>query len=587
MKRFMILLLAVASARAEWAPEWDNLQGYDRSKRYIVTADVQRITRTIYWTNPVTSEAMITTQTYDGVVRPDATTGLLATWSWSTSRNETVYLSWSNTFFTLSPVLVRYDSAPALSQEVSVSVADRLLMDIYNALYERAVVAGVMLREGTESAEKREHLADVAKPSLYGAASVVRVTPSESGLQTESWPHPYLQAAKLFVSGLIGSFVDTSKWPTAYLEYPFQTARHWTASALLAAVGGPTNYFDLTPDRDWEGRWTNYGEVVTGTWVMAVPLVYDPFTDEVAPATTNKIFTNYVVDACGNELVIVGTNGQVVAFVCTNSGVATGRTHADYGFKYLKEIISKLKVTEHESGYYSDTTVVKIRAISAAEDQDNPEHGDCAGIWEYARPRWEELAGLGYTERAFSKVFTPEPDFTSYFYSRSCCIWNGDPDIERYYYTAYAYHERRERSGLRHAVGGLRKAATGYTPKTALVFFGSVSNDPGFGACDDQRFVAGGGPTSIATNPVHWEAEALSGFVTPTNENDYTVALVADYPVLATPELCDPPLDDPEWWPPNSELIDDCIVRWGASGNSYLRPYVVLDWGAPGGCHYR
>lgn len=289
------------------------------------------------------------------------------------------------------------------------------------------------------------------------------------------------------------------------------------------------------------------------------------------------------MDACWNTRILVGTNGQIVAFVCTNSATAPGFTHADYGLKHMKPMIRLLRRTIADAGYYSPVAYKKHKSISASEDPDEPVRGDCSDIWDYVRPYWDDLADMPYSIESFTFAYTAGPEHGVSFYARSCCNMV-DP---LFWYSMSAEVVRHERPTLFRAVGGMHKMARSYAPGIHVVEFGSLTKIPGFGACDDTIFVPANGPTAISYSAgVYYDATDYSPGPFDPLQASATLALVALVPELGTADLCDPPLEDRDWRPPYSDPHGDCEIMWGASGQQFRPAVFVLDWHSAWGFGY-
>ncbi|MCS6898059.1 MAG: hypothetical protein NZM29_08815 [Nitrospira sp.] len=577
--RIILLLTFPMIAAANWAPEWDQLASYDRAKTYLVTVDIQQVTRSIYWTNPATSNAHILIQTNVACARPDATSALLGQWIWSHITNETVTITWSNTAITVTSALVRYESIAITSTPLTASVADRLLLDVYEALYERAVAS----RHPFTQAEKprRDLLPDWIKPALFGNASLLRLGPD--GRESHVFRN-YLEVAKILTRELGGAFIRESAFPSAYTSYPFAENRFLNLSHVLANIGAPTNYFDFTPERDWEGRWQTYGRVITGRWVMAVPLTYDLFSGGVVPATTNEVFTNVVVDACGNSHQIVGTNGQVVTFVCTNDHVAGGFTLANYGLKYLKPLLQAMRYTETETAFYSDRAQIRRRSFSESETP-GPIHGDCSGAIDYGTSRWSAV--FASSEQIISRngVLTDAPYHHGAFESSICC--HPHPE-SNFWYSVSVHYERYEREELRYAAGGYGSGAMEFIPKLYLVqHYVQMTNELG-GVGYDCGFPVFGSEHG-ATQIIEGEAIWTNAIHFPNWPNDLNVTnqdvVLAEISLLDTPSYCDPTENDFGNFP--SFPWGLCVYFQASSGVSYPEPLFVIDWHGTAGFRFR
>jgi len=102
-------------------------------------------------------------------------------------------------------------------------------------------------------------------------------------------------------------------------------------SDLCDNIGAPTNYFDHTPWRNLNGSGYAIGRVVTNSFIIA---------GSAAPPT---LITNSVKDYLGDTRSAIGTNGQTVTLLSTNTDILAGYTELDYGWGYMTQAIAELE----------------------------------------------------------------------------------------------------------------------------------------------------------------------------------------------------------------------------------------------------
>lgn len=562
MKYCLLFLLPIASL-ASWAPEWNNLTGYDRSKRYVVTADVQQITREIFWTNPVTMQAQTKVQTYIAVARPDATSELLELWHWTNYVTETVEISWNGQVLVV-PALIRIVSKAVTGQQISVSVADRLLLDVYEALLERMLAVNLVREKCMyTNCSKRDLIGDWYKPAFYGAPTLARLGPAGR----EHFPMSYLQDIKIGLKIVMDSYVNTQLFYESYITNPIPAVRNWQKPDLLSAIGAPSNYFEYTPPRDWEGSWLTYGSVITGRWVLERPLVYDFFEETLAPATTNNVFTNVVIDACGNVHEIVGTNGQVVTYICENTAIADGFTAADYGLKYIKQIISSLYLTERPIKYFAPQHKVTIKEYTEDAIIDDWGYSDFwRRIWDrrhYANTILSEVK---------TNVLSQSPPIGEKY---SVEIWRKDWFSDEWGGRVTLYTSETS--------SGLYEGDTVYptlepTPNIALVVLESNElqreeplTPPSFCSNYNTYYVPG------TVNNIQWVSSVSFTAVV----NDVTLRFIGS--PMPVPSLCGPP-DDP---PPVLDVSPGASSGYYEDGPAFPQKILIMNWKVPNGFRYQ
>lgn len=213
----------------------------------------------------------------------------------------------TGTAYTVTRTVTNY---PAWTN-LHLQARDVWAFDAYMAMYEREQV--IQRTHWLHGIIAGEQAAD--KPRYYR-------NNREALVYTKSW-----------LAGSIGYFVATNYIAPEYLTNTIETV---TADVLMPAIAAPSNYLDHTPWR-WLGPVDGgLSNVVRGSWAMVG--WYD--TNGVA-----LVQTNITVDSCGNTVTNIGayTNGQVVAFVCTNAAILAGHTESDYGWRKVTNIFANLK----------------------------------------------------------------------------------------------------------------------------------------------------------------------------------------------------------------------------------------------------
>lgn len=310
MKRlFAILAMLATTSSAQWAAEWDSLTSYDNAKLYTITCAVQQITRTLYFGSNTQ------TRTYLGAAMWHPSANVLNDWTYTATNFGSVGGVSATTI--VNAVAIQ-------SWTGAVSVSDRMMCDISEILFERATACApdVLNVPDFARAESKDEFPSVLKAQFYNRTDHTN----------------FLHEAKRALESIIIGYRDLNggSISTYYntRARAFSGAPRLTVSNVLQAIGAPTNYFEWTPDRDWEGRFTNYTRTVQNQWT----LTHDG---------TSTFRATY-----GEWFTFIGTNGQLVSAFSTNNNIVAGRSAADYGMRYFKPIVTLLKFTERDAAYY-------------------------------------------------------------------------------------------------------------------------------------------------------------------------------------------------------------------------------------------
>ena len=140
-----------------------------------------------------------------------------------------------------------------------------------------------------------------------------------------------LRRCKVLVLDILGSFY----------HYASETnIIPMTETQLCINAGVPTNFlqvalYDDAAARELhryaQGSTTPYSAIVTCSWTLAV------FGTNIA--------TNVTVDTYGNEVTLIGTNGQKFTAVVTNKYLLPGTRAEQYGWDGMKAVITNLYIT--------------------------------------------------------------------------------------------------------------------------------------------------------------------------------------------------------------------------------------------------
>lgn len=130
-------------------------------------------------------------------------------------------------------------------------------------------------------------------------------------------------------------------------DYLTNSVPHLTNDLLVSITGMPDNWLDHTPYRNISAV-ANGGasNQVSGYWTLT------------GKQDTNGVWlvqTNVFIDSCGNVTTNAGawTNGQTIAFRCTNDAIQVGRVESDYGWRYARPAFSNLVLARYQAGYSS------------------------------------------------------------------------------------------------------------------------------------------------------------------------------------------------------------------------------------------
>jgi hypothetical protein len=174
-----------------------------------------------------------------------------------------------------------------------------------------------------------------------------------------------------------------------------------TVTQACDNAGAPTNWAYFTPYRTAE----------LGGWHDGVSRIHTN-TYTIQGSGTN-IVTNTVHTYTGlTNATIVGTNGQVVYIVETNTWIAPGFTSSDYGYKHLQAIVGEYLYTQVDSdhaylGQYLTSIVtnflLEISTNNYADVQTNAEaYFDDDG-------NWGDFSSAGYHSMRLTHAYTTNP----------------------------------------------------------------------------------------------------------------------------------------------------------------------------------
>lgn len=151
-----------------------------------------------------------------------------------------------------------------------------------------------------------------------------------------------LVATKDFLEEVYTYFIDDG-WsaPADFATTPEVDVWPYAAYAPTFLGSNPSNYFYFTPSRELHLS-DGYARVITGLFTIAT-------------SSTNTI-TNTAYNSCGDLVTVVGTNGQQIAFVCTNEVIAPGFTSGDYGWGPITSLFARLTRTAGYGELYGRVT---------------------------------------------------------------------------------------------------------------------------------------------------------------------------------------------------------------------------------------
>lgn len=130
---------------------------------------------------------------------------------------------------------------------------------------------------------------------------------------------------KALLSDIIPRFVDHQ---ILSQQNNLTNVPYFTIEKVMSLAGAPTNYLDYTPWVELAGDGTNGMTTI--------------FTQRYVQTCISRtdICTNYLSDGTA----LYQTNGYIWEFVKTNA-IESGRTHLDYGWKYIRKVITNLYLT--------------------------------------------------------------------------------------------------------------------------------------------------------------------------------------------------------------------------------------------------
>lgn len=151
------------------------------------------------------------------------------------------------------------------------------------------------------------------------------------------------------VKGVVRDGINAGTWVDTNAAITTNGIPIMTVTGITTRLNLPTNYLDWTPYSQFNGVGVGEQRVVTGSWTIV--------------GSGTGTITNSVHDACGNATNIIGTNGQVVTFVCTNDHIAAGFTSLDYGVEGLRGILNAM-VWKAETTLWKDSDDSLFRGLS-------------------------------------------------------------------------------------------------------------------------------------------------------------------------------------------------------------------------------
>jgi hypothetical protein len=266
-------------------------------------------------------------------VRANGTNGGINTWTAYTTNGAVV--SGTN-YWSFDPIEAWPRSIGGYTYVASNNAAafwfntkDRRAYERFLALYERAAAIPVFsYLSGSGSAEcddfapsfyrwEHDNLVECKKVIRDLAGDYARVPDATNALLAEALPFSNDGGATLGDGAPFSGRLPTFSIP------------RWTARALCAAAGAPSNWCEYTPWRQIDGNGTNgVGRVSTQSWTIAT--------------TYTSAVERLLFDFWGGYTNVLVTNGQVVSVVVTNTDIEDGFTHLDYGDKRAERIISLL-----------------------------------------------------------------------------------------------------------------------------------------------------------------------------------------------------------------------------------------------------
>lgn len=147
---------------------------------------------------------------------------------------------------------------------------------------------------------------------------------------------------KALLSDIIPRFVDHQ---ILSQQNNLTNVPYFTIEKVMSLAGAPTNYLEYAPWVELAGDGTNG---MTGI-----------FTQRYVQTCISKtdICTNYLADGTA----LYQTNGFIWEFVKTNA-IESGRTHLDYGWKYMRKVITNLYLTNISGDMRIDQHIIFYQA---------------------------------------------------------------------------------------------------------------------------------------------------------------------------------------------------------------------------------
>ena len=233
-------------------------------------------------------------------------------------------------------------------------------------------------------------------------------------------------------------------WVDPVLPVSNNTLRLLTEQIALARINAPTNYLDATPASSVIAGGYPVGHVLTST-VTLIRYAGD----------AGAVVTNQVRLWNGETRQLVGAAGSNVTVVCTNAWIEPGRTHLDYGWRYIPQLITQSLARLADSYTVPDTATWRDLRLVASGHYSN--HQASAAAWATAQADCEAAPTGGGDDASLREAWTAGAA-------------GGDP-------LAYDASARRLRwrLALRYLTDAMPKRVTFYVCTTNLTTFNPAS----------------------------------------------------------------------------------------------------------------
>jgi len=148
---------------------------------------------------------------------------------------------------------------------------------------------------------------------------------------------------------------------TNYYTGSVTTFSPLTEITLCEAAGVPTNFLTSSTNqmvwRNASGSWTPYANIMTSTWTIAT--------------ASSNVVTNTTVDSWGAEVTLIGTNGQQISKIITNSMIQPGKRAEDYGWDGIRACITNMHTTAITVAWTNGGITNAMDAYSSDDDTNN------------------------------------------------------------------------------------------------------------------------------------------------------------------------------------------------------------------------